>query len=113
MSLFDEALADLSVAFRLVNVAIPVSIIQNESPDLALRSDCGFVWLARFFSGRSGGFTLTVTSADDSLSFELFRLKSVRHCGATVSGMPYGERVLEKGFRMLQSRLMSPNMELT
>ncbi len=111
IALYNEALANCPVVFRMLAVAVPIAIVDDGTP-LAGR------WAQRLAASRSfradpSGFTMKLSSAENKLAFEFFRLQSVLHCTGSVP-LPSGEGDLLAGAcTTVMARMLSPSLELT
>ncbi|MGP0062652.1 MAG: hypothetical protein ACLQGP_03485 [Isosphaeraceae bacterium] len=111
MPLYDEALEACPVVFRILEAPLPITIVDDGSGPARLWADR--ILASRRFRAHPRGFTMTLSSAGGQLAFELFRLKSVRHCAGNVPVVADREGLLGEACQNLLSRMMSPSLELT
>lgn len=108
---FEQALRECPAVYRLVDVAIPITIAEDGSP-LAVEWAAALLDSPRF-EGHPNGFVLITRSGEDQLTFELFRSGDNRHCDGAVPTKGSSARVLSAATRRLMSRMCSPRLDLT
>ncbi len=111
MPLYDQALADCPVVFRLLNVAIPIKIAEDGSP-LANPMAERLLTSPRF-RGDPNGFTLTLRAEEKSIIVDFMRQNNIRHFSANVPTQGEATEVIASAVRRIHARLMSPRLDLS
>jgi hypothetical protein len=110
LPLFDQALGDCPAVFRMCRVAIPIAVADDGS---RLAQALGRRLLASpRFRADAAGFPVALRTTGRQLTFELFRLRKIRHCadGVTIEGAP--SEVVASAYRRFHEGLMSPLLAL-
>ncbi|MGA2068482.1 MAG: hypothetical protein ABSG86_26145 [Thermoguttaceae bacterium] len=110
LSLFDQALRDCPAVFRMYRIAIPIQVADDGSP---LAQALGERILASpRFREDAAGFPVALRTTGRQLTFELFRLRKVRHCSDFVSIEGRPSEVVASARRRFHQCLMSPLLDL-
>lgn len=111
LQMFDRALTDFPQVFRLLGIALPVKIQDDGSP-LAKRVAEALRRSPRFVES-SGGFPITVNSAEGVLAIAMFRLGGTRHFDTTVPARGEAEDVVVAAVTKMHDRLASPTIDMS
>jgi hypothetical protein len=110
LSLFDQALRDGPAVFRMYRIAIPISVTDDGSP---LAQSLGKRILASpRFRQDAAGFPVTLRTTGQQLTFELCRLRQVRHCADSVTVEAAPTEAVAAAHRRFHERLLSPLLDL-